>query len=144
MVLGHALPPAAPRYGSCSPCVRALMLTWKERTAIARHDDTPPAEDDDRQRGSRASGTRYLFIVSREQESLYEYLLQQFSEEPDRNVEIILDRRSAQRRTRTDPVVIERRAADRRTSPKVDIQLRTQSGVIVTYAQRPAEATGWA
>jgi hypothetical protein len=133
---------AAVRILNAPVCGRVLMLTWKERTAIARHGDTPPAEDDDRQRGSRAAGTRYLFIVSREQESLYEYLLQQFSEEPDRNVKIILDRRSAQRRTRTDPVVTERRAADRRTSPEVDIQLRTQSVVIVTDAPRRPEATG--
>jgi hypothetical protein len=121
---------------------QVLMLRSKERTAIARHGGIPRGEDDDSARGSRPEGTRYLFIVSREQVNLYEYLLQQSSEEPDRNVEIIRDRRVAQRRARTERVVTEHRVADRRTRPEVDIQLRTQSVVIVTYAPRPPEARG--
>jgi hypothetical protein len=77
---------------------------------------------------------RHLFIVSRQQENLYEYLLQQSLEEPDRNVQIILDRRVAQRRVHTEPVVTERRVADRRTRPQIDLQLGTRSMVIVTDA----------
>ena len=66
-----------------------------------------------------------LFIVSRRQPDLYEYLRRQFSSEPD--MKVMLDRRMVERRQsgprRSGPR--ERREADRRRNHEVTHQLLT-------------------
>ena len=66
-----------------------------------------------------------LFIVSRRQPDLYEYLRRQFASEPD--MKVMLDRRTVERRrtgpSRPEPP--ERRAGDRRRNHEVTHQLLT-------------------
>ena len=81
---------------------------------------------------------RHLFIVARAHPSVYEYLAQQFTADAD--VEVRMDRRRADRRTRPGAVDNERRQADRRTRPDVDAQLRERSHFFLTLPDpAPAE-----
>ena len=66
-----------------------------------------------------------IFIVSRRQPRLHEYVRRQFAAEPD--MRVILDRRQAQRRRRggSAPEGAERRQADRRRNNEVAYQLLT-------------------
>lgn len=73
---------------------------------------------------------RHLFIVSRVHPSLFEYLREQFS--PEADVEIILDRRRAERRRAREAFGFDRRRTDRRTRPEVDAELRSASHVFVS------------
>ncbi|HXH83309.1 MAG TPA: hypothetical protein VNN07_10305 [Candidatus Tectomicrobia bacterium] len=73
---------------------------------------------------------RHLFVVSRSSPDFYEYLLERFAD--DTNVEVIMDRRIAQRRQRETGVPVERRRADRRSRPYVDRELETRSHAIIT------------
>jgi hypothetical protein len=71
-----------------------------------------------------------MVIVARRHPELYDYLRERFVADP--GVEVILDRRSAERRQRGLPVVNERRRGDRRLRPDVDELLGARSHVIVT------------
>ena len=73
---------------------------------------------------------RTLFFVSRRHLDLYEYLCERFAS--DEAVEVILDRRLTERRTRQAPYGTERRRADRRRRPEVENELRTRSHAIIT------------
>lgn len=73
---------------------------------------------------------RTLFIVSRQHPDLYAYLRERFA--TDAAVEVILDRRVAQRRQRDAPRDADRRLADRRARPEVEVELRTRSHAIIT------------
>jgi hypothetical protein len=53
-----------------------------------------------------------VFIVSRDEPALHEYLKQHFADRPD--VEVILDRRVAERRRRAEVPRAERRTGGRR------------------------------
>ena len=55
---------------------------------------------------------RHLWIVSREEPQLYEYLRNQFAGRT--NVEVIVDRRQGQRRQRAESPGFDRRQANRR------------------------------
>ena len=72
---------------------------------------------------------RYLFIVSREQPDLCDYLRHEFTE--DREVEVITDRRVAQRRRQARPHAPDRRRADRRSPSTVEHDLRNLGFAIV-------------
>lgn len=77
---------------------------------------------------------RHLFLVSRHEARLYEYLLERFRD--DGNVEVILDRRRGERRGRSDAQQQpERRRSDRRTRREVDLELRVRSHVILTIPE---------
>jgi hypothetical protein len=91
---------------------------------------------------------RHLFLVSRYEARLYEYLLERFRD--DGNVEVILDRRRGDRRRRSDAQQqpadapqqrsdaqqqAERRRSDRRTRREVDLELRVRSHVILTIPE---------
>jgi hypothetical protein len=82
--------------------------------------------------GVRIEGmmARNLFIVSRYHPDLFSYLKERFN--GDDAVEIILDRRSRQRRHRHEAPNVERRRCDRRCRPEVDAELRTRSHAILT------------
>ena len=74
---------------------------------------------------------RHLFLVSRREVRLYEYLVERFAD--DRNVEIILDRRVSHRRRQTEPYGgPERRRAERRSRFEIDVELQLRSHVILT------------
>jgi len=82
---------------------------------------------------------RHLFLVSRHEARLYEYLLERFRD--DGNVEVILDRRRGERRRRSDAEQQpERRRSDRRTRREVDLELRVRSHVILTIPEDAARA----
>src|SRR5215467_1897568 len=66
---------------------------------------------------------RHLFLVSRHEARLYEYLLERFRD--DSNVVVILDRRRGERRRRSD----------RRTRREVDLELQVRSHVILTLPE---------
>ena len=65
---------------------------------------------------------RELFIVARDRADLYRYLSQTFADAD--NVEVILDRRSADRRNLPSPVTPDRRRRDRRGHSDVDEDIR--------------------
>ena len=73
---------------------------------------------------------RHLFLVSRLEARLYEYLLERFRD--DGNVEVILDRRRGERRRRPHDQQPDRRRSDRRTRREVDLELQSRSHVILT------------
>jgi len=58
---------------------------------------------------------RYLFIVPQDQPELHEHFRRDFSN--DNEVQVLLDRRVADRRQRIEPHTPERRRADRRPQP---------------------------
>lgn len=66
--------------------------------------------------GARADAVRYLFIVERDEPELYDRLARDFSE--DKEVQVVLDRRSAQRRRGGQAQGPERRRAGRRRQPE--------------------------
>jgi len=68
--------------------------------------------------------TRHIFVVSRGHQELYEYLAAQFHD--DKNVNVILDRRIADRDSGTHVV------AERRLRPGVDEELKSRSHAVVT------------
>jgi hypothetical protein len=77
---------------------------------------------------------RTLFIVSRQHPDLYAYLRERFAS--DRGVEVVLDRRVAQRRRGEAPYPAERRQAERRGRPEVELELQTRSHAILTIPER--------
>jgi hypothetical protein len=78
---------------------------------------------------------RHLFVVSRSEASLYQYLIERFIDDP--NVEVILDRRRGERRRRASQDLPGRRRADRRTHPEVDLELLSRSLAILTLPDNP-------
>jgi len=74
---------------------------------------------------------RYLYIVSREHRWLYRHLVERFQDDPD--VEVILDRRVAERRTQPSPLPAEqdRRRSERRQPISPDDDLRVRSHYII-------------
>jgi len=81
---------------------------------------------------------RHLFLVSRHEARLYEYLLERFRD--DGNVEVILDRRRGERRRRPHGQAPERRLSERRTRREVDLELKVRSHVILTLPEGDPEA----
>lgn len=73
---------------------------------------------------------RHLFLVSRHDTRLHEYLVERFRD--DRNVEVILDRRRGERRRRSPYDGPERRQSDRRIRRAIDLELQIRSHVILT------------
>lgn len=74
---------------------------------------------------------RHLFIVSRYHQPLYNHLLERFHDDP--NVEIILDRRSGERRVASaEPMTEERRVGERRRQLPPDDDLTLRSHIIIT------------
>ena len=76
---------------------------------------------------------RHLFLISRHEGRLYEYLLERFRD--DGNVEVILDRRRGERRRRPHGQQPDRRRSDRRTRREVDLELQIRSHVILTLPE---------
>jgi hypothetical protein len=74
---------------------------------------------------------RYKFVVSREHQWLYGHLLERFQDDPD--VDVVLDRRVAERRIERPAghPHRERRQAERRRAVAPDDDLRVRSHYIV-------------
>ena len=77
----------------------------------------------------------HLFIVARHNVALYEYLKEEFANEP---VRVILDRRQGERRGRTEAHEGERRLSDRRSSLDLQEALRTRGFVVVPAGRTDA------
>ncbi|HEV8617420.1 MAG TPA: hypothetical protein VGU22_18155 [Methylomirabilota bacterium] len=73
--------------------------------------------------------TQRLVVVSRQHPDLYVYLRDRFAAEA--NVEVILDRRLAERRRERVATESEQRYLERRQRQDADLQLRLRSHVIV-------------
>jgi hypothetical protein len=83
---------------------------------------------------------RNLFIVSRKHPDLYSYLRERFAS--DRDVEVILDRRVAQRRQRNVRSEADRRRGERRRRPEVELELQRRSHAIITIPDPPGDVPG--
>jgi len=80
-------------------------------------------------RAKSAPRPRLLFVVSRDALDHYEYLKRAFAD--DEKVEVILDRRSGERRKTSSAFQPERRRSDRRSRPLIDDRLRWQGWAMV-------------
>ena len=81
---------------------------------------------------------RSLIIVAREQTDLWRALTDEF-----RNVaqiQVLLDRREAERRRVTKPVAQERRGVQRRSAPSLEEDLRARQYVLVRPRHRRPSA----
>lgn len=83
-----------------------------------------------------------LFIVAREQPTLYETLLREFGAE--RNVAVLYDRRFGERRRQQVTRPDERRRGERRSRPDVDAQLQSLGWALVRRARSAARPGGQA
>jgi hypothetical protein len=73
---------------------------------------------------------RYLFVVSRDQPELWAHLAREFSGEE--GVEVVLDRRQAERRAMAGGVAAEeRRRSDRRRHPPITQRLESLNFALV-------------
>lgn len=72
---------------------------------------------------------RHLVVVAREAEALFESLRRTFDD--GAAVDVIRDRRFAERRRRAGAVAVERRRADRRQRPGADAVLRERRWAVV-------------
>jgi len=73
--------------------------------------------------GYKASVIAHLFIVSRLEPQLFEYLSREFASEHD--VKVIVDRRVGERRRGAGNPEVERRQSDRRTLAHVPRQINS-------------------
>ena len=73
---------------------------------------------------------REVFVVARDRPDLYRYLSQTFADA--KNVEVICDRRTEERRRTTDAPARNRRQSDRRTRPAADAEMRRVGYVFLT------------
>lgn len=73
---------------------------------------------------------RHLIIVSSIHRDLFSDLRERFS--GDTNVDVILDRRAAERRARVEARDRDRRQCDRRQRPEVDAELISRSHTVVS------------
>lgn len=124
------------RLGTCPACGS------KEGTSLARFLETAPQgplrqllqgaasrKPAPKQPAEDKQMARQLFIVARNRGKLYEYVRRAFAGNP--SVQVILDRRTGDRRQRREPGTSERRRADRRARLDVDNQLRALGWAIV-------------
>jgi hypothetical protein len=72
---------------------------------------------------------RLLFIVKADRAELYESLRRTF--DGDDTVEVVQDRRHAERRGNRRAITREHRTSERRKSPELDRQLRTRGYAVV-------------
>jgi hypothetical protein len=73
---------------------------------------------------------REVFVVAKDRPDLYRYLSQTFADA--KNVEVIWDRRTEDRRRTTDAPPRNRRQSDRRTRPTADDEMRRVGYVFLT------------
>lgn len=77
-----------------------------------------------------------ILVVARDQHSLYEYLRQDFADEPE--VRVVMDRRMGERRRRSEPRRDnERRAGDRRSQAPLAEKLAVVGFAVVSPSRGP-------
>lgn len=81
----------------------------------------------------KTNGVRYLVIVARTELDLYNHLKRAFT--GDNKVQVLLDRRQAQRRQRAEPHELERRRVDRRRQRSLEQDLRVYGSVLTRIRQ---------
>lgn len=79
-------------------------------------------------------GTRYLFIVSRRDRSLYQYAVRVFARTPE--IHVIYDRRQSERRRTSQTPAVDRRESDRRVRAQVDADIRDYGSAMVRTGER--------
>jgi hypothetical protein len=84
--------------------------------------------------------SRFVFVISREQPQLHEYVQRTFAGEAD--VRVIVDRRVVTRRHRDGPHEPDRRQAERRVRTEVDDELKARGSALVAAAADPSKDSG--
>ena len=81
---------------------------------------------------------RSRIIVARDQQDLWRALVDAFKDAED--VQVLLDRRTGERRTRSAPVADERRVRERRSLPRLEDDLHARQYVLVRpHYRRPLD-----
>lgn len=143
----EATKPAAKRYKRCPKC-RAMLRPTAEicpHCGVSMPVSFPYnplvsgetfrvlqelSEEVEPPRHSRAPiAARYLVLVARDREDLFNYLRRQFAKEV--GVEVRYERRVGERRGRAAVAPLDRRRKDRRGKPSVDADLRRFGFAIV-------------
>jgi len=75
------------------------------------------------------TGARYLVIAASDRQELYEYFRRKFSRAPA--IEVVRERRVADRRKRPALVLLDRRSRDQRARPTLNAELQTFGFAIV-------------
>ena len=83
---------------------------------------------------SAHQGVLSLIVVAREQRELWRSLVHEFKDVEQ--IQILLDRRHAERRTPWGPVAYDRRARDRRSLPRLEDDLQARQYVLVRPCHR--------
>jgi hypothetical protein len=112
---GLSLPSALP-----PPVFQAEALgSSREETEVKAQDHT----------SAIPTGARYLVIAAPDRRELYEYFKRKFSRAP--SIEVVCERRVAERRKRPAVVGLDRRRRDQRARPPLDVELQTFGFAIV-------------
>ncbi len=101
---------------------------------------TPPRSTAGAARSGGRPTPRLLFVVSRDDSSCLEYIRRYFAEEP--GVEIVDDRRQADRRVARDTRTVERRSGQERRQQPLRGDLGTLGWVLVTMPPAAADTEG--
>ena len=101
--------------------LRSLLVQRREVARGARQLDARAAEH---------AVPRHLVLVARDKPELARDLQAAFASDPE--VEVLMDRRLAERRRNPAGLVPDRRRTDRRARPQVDVELKLASYASVT------------
>jgi len=113
---GLSLPSALPS----PPVFLAEALgSGREETEVTAEDPPPTVP----------TGARYLVIAASDRQELYEYFRRKFSRAPA--IEVVRERRVADRRKRPAVVLLDRRSRDQRARPTLNAELQTFGFAIV-------------
>ena len=113
---GLSLPSALPS----PPVFLAEALgSGREETEVTAEDPPPTVP----------TGARYLVIAASDRQELYEYFRRKFSRAPA--IEVVRERRVADRRKRPALVLLDRRSRDQRARPTLNAELQTFGFAIV-------------
>src|SRR5213596_1145955 len=91
----------------------------REETEVTAEDPPPTVP----------TGARYLVIAASDRQELYEYFRRKFSRAPA--IEVVRERRVADRRKRPALVLLDRRSRDQRARPTLNAELQTFGFAIV-------------
>jgi len=88
--------------------------------------------------GPTQQAVRSLIIVARGQPDLWRALVDEFKDLPE--IQVLLDRRTGERRTRSAQVAHERRVRERRSLPRLEDELHARQYVLVRpHYRRPLD-----
>jgi hypothetical protein len=84
--------------------------------------------------------SRFVFVISRDQPQLHEYVQQAFASQAD--VRVIVDRRVASRRHQQAARQPDRRRAERRVRTEIEAELKARGSALVAASADPAKDPG--